>query len=257
VQLLGSDPSKLAEHAQQAAQLGAVGIDLNFGCPAKTVNKSRGGACLLTEPALLNAIASAVRKAVPTAIPVTAKIRLGYNSREGYVENAQALAAGGIAELFVHGRSKVDGYRPPAYWQAIGEIRQSLTIPVVANGEIWTPKDALQCMAESGCTDLMIGRGLLARPDLAIAIKHRLANEPYDFMSWQEMLPKVWQYHLNTVAHYGSKYVGNRLKQWLMYLQLSYPDAKEFFEQIKRLRCAEALSERYQKHLQVQPSEFF
>lgn len=247
VQLLGSDPERLAEHAARAAALGACGIDLNFGCPAKTVNKSRGGACLLTEPLLLNAIASAVRRAVPAHISVTAKIRLGFNAREGYIENAHALADGGIQELFVHARSKEDGYKPPAFWPLIGEITKQLTIPVIANGEIWTVNNALQCLNESNCRDLMIGRGLLARPDLAIAIKKHLEGQSYTFMSWEEILPLVWQYHLSTLESYDRKYAGNRLKQWLMYLKLSYPEANVFFEQVKRLRTAEDLAAAYQK----------
>ncbi|HEY7774333.1 MAG TPA: tRNA-dihydrouridine synthase [Marinagarivorans sp.] len=242
VQLLGSDPVNLAEHAQRLAALGAVGIDLNFGCPAKTVNKSRGGACLLQEPRLLNEIASAVRAAVPPCTPVTAKMRLGFNAREGYLDTAQALADGGISELFVHGRSKVDGYKPPAYWGAIGEIQQALHIPVIANGELWTPEDVTQCIRESGCTDIMLGRGLLATPDLALAVKQQRLGNDYQLLSWHAILPKVWQYHLSTLQSYDPKYAGNRLKQWLMYLQIRYPEAKTFFEAIKRLRTADDLA---------------
>ena len=248
VQLLGSDPANLAEHAQRLAELGAIGIDLNFGCPAKTVNKSRGGACLLQEPNLLHDIAHAVRTAVPKGIPVTAKMRLGFNAREGYIENAQALSSGGISELFVHGRSKVDGYKPPAYWGAIGEIQQALNIPVIANGEMWTPDDVAQCIAESGCQDVMIGRGLLATPDLALAVKQLHSEGTYTALSWQEVLPKVWQYHLSTLESYDPKYAGNRLKQWLMYLQRSYPEAQSFFEAIKRMRTADELEHAYKQY---------
>ena len=254
VQLLGSDPQNLAEHAARAADLGACGIDLNFGCPAKTVNKSRGGACLLTEPALLHDIANAVRRAVPDNIPVTAKIRLGFNGREGYIENAKALAEGGIAELFVHARSKVDGYKPPAYWPLIGEIADALTIPVIANGEIWTVENALQCLKESKCQDIMVGRGLLARPDLALAIKQHLAKMPYTFKTWDETLPTVWDYHLSTLETYDPKYAGNRLKQWLMYLKLTYPEAEPFFEQIKRLRKANELQAAYEHYQEARPN---
>jgi tRNA-dihydrouridine synthase C len=248
VQLLGSDPMNLADHAKRLAELGAIGIDLNFGCPAKTVNKSRGGACLLQEPNLLHDIASAVRAAVPQSTPVTAKMRLGFNAREGYIENAQALASGGINELFIHGRSKVDGYKPPAYWAAIGEVQQVLDIPVIANGEMWTPNDVEQCIAESGCQDIMLGRGLLATPDLALAIKEIRSGHVYTFMPWREVLPRVWQYHLLTLESYAPKYAGNRLKQWLMYLKLTYPEAHTFFEAIKRMRTADELAAAYHQY---------
>ena len=248
LQLLGSDPELLAAHAARAAELGAIGIDLNFGCPAKTVNKSRGGACLLQEPALLFDIAKAVRAAVPSNIPVTAKMRLGFHERRGYIENATALAEGGISELFVHGRSKADSYTPPAYWGPIGEIRQALSIPVIANGEIWTIEDALQCKEESGCTDLMLGRGLLATPDLALAIKSRLSNTEYEPWPWPKVLASVWQYHLATLESYDLRYAGNRLKQWLMYLQRSYSGAGQFFEMIKRERTPEGLEAKMQEY---------
>ena len=148
VQLLGSDSHALAANASRAAALGAPGIDLNFGCPAKTVNKHRGGACLLQEPATLFELVNAVRQATPSNVPVTAKMRLGYLAREGYVENALAIAEAGAQELVVHGRSKTDGYKPPAYWDAIGEIRAALDIPVVANGDIWDLEDFKRCRFE-------------------------------------------------------------------------------------------------------------
>ena len=251
VQLLGSHPQRLAEHAARLADLGAVGIDLNFGCPAKTVNKSRGGACLLREPELLHTIAHHVRQATPPHIPVTAKIRLGYEARMGYIENALALASGGVTELFVHGRSKEDGYKPPAYWQAIGEIRQQLAIPVIANGEIWSLNDALQCVDESGCEDLMLGRGLLAKPDLANEIKahfsQTVSSAPFKPLAWHDVLEQAWQYHLKTLENYDLKYCGNRLKQWFMYLKRQYPEANDFFETIKRLKEPKALEHAYLK----------
>jgi tRNA-dihydrouridine synthase C len=175
-------------------------------------------------------------------------MRLGYHAREGYLDNALALQGGGISELFVHGRSKEDGYKPPAYWGAIGEIQQGLHIPVIANGEIWTPDDALQCLQESGCKDIMIGRGLLARPDLARAIKAKIAGENYDYLSWQQLLPSIWQYHCQTLETYPAKYAGNRLKQWLMYLIRTYPEAQQLFDAIKREREAEAMAATYQQY---------
>lgn len=241
IQLLGSNPQMLAVNARKAAQLGAAGVDLNFGCPAKTVNKHRGGACLLQEPQLLHEIVSCVRQAVPAHIPVTAKIRLGYHRRENYVENALAIAAAGADELAVHARSKSDGYEPPAYWSCIGEIREALTIPVVANGEIWSVDDYFRCKEQSGCTHFMLGRGLLARPDLARAIKHAEQNTAAEPMAWSEIAAILYQFHLETLAIYPTKYCGNRLKQWLMYLQRQYPQAQLLFEQIKKTRCEQTI----------------
>ena len=236
VQLLGSDPDMMALNARKVAAMGAAAIDLNFGCPAKTVNRNRGGACLLQDTELLYRLVKAVRDAVPAATPVTAKIRLGYQSRSHYVENAQAIWAAGAQEIVVHARSKEDRYNPPAYWHCIDEIRQAVPIPIIANGEIWTLQDFLQCRQESGCRDIMLGRGLLARPDLARQIKAYLSGDHWLPIGWHQLLPLIYSYHQETVISYPAKYCGNRLKQWLMYLSRTYPEAVTLFEQIKRLR---------------------
>lgn len=234
VQLLGSDPTVLANNAKKAATEGAIGIDLNFGCPAKTVNRSRGGACLLDETRLLFDIVSAVREAVPSKIPVTAKIRLGYNDRLSYLDNAIAIEKAGADELFVHARSKADGYKPPAYWHLIANIRAKLSIPVIANGEIWTLDDYINCKTQSGCSDFMLGRGLLANPGLAKEIKAYETAKTVSPTPWAEVLGLLTHFFEETSQAYPAKYMGNRVKQWLHYLRLHYPEAGQLFEQIKR-----------------------
>ncbi|HEX4872415.1 MAG TPA: tRNA-dihydrouridine synthase family protein, partial [Nevskiaceae bacterium] len=158
LQLLGSDPACLADNAALAAALGAPVIDLNFGCPAKTVNRSRGGAILLREPELLERIVRAVRAAVPAAVPVTAKMRLGYEHTDLALDCARALESGGAAQLVVHARTKVQGYQPPAHWEWIARIREAVAVTVYANGEIWSVADWQRCRAVSGAADFMLGR---------------------------------------------------------------------------------------------------
>ncbi len=169
-QLLGSDPACLADNAAALAALGPDGIDLNFGCPAKVVNRHGGGASLLQDPPLLARIVEAVRRAVPAGLPVSAKMRLGYEDASRAVECAQALAGAGASELVVHARTKADGYRPPAYWECLPAIREAVAVPVIANGEIWTPTDADRCRRVTGCDGLMLGRGMVCDPGLALAI---------------------------------------------------------------------------------------
>ena len=137
VQLLGQSPEWLAENAVRAIELGSPGIDLNFGCPAKLVNQSKGGAVLLKEPDLIYRIIAAVRAAVPAEQPVTAKIRLGWDNPADCLTIADAVGAAGASELAVHGRTKEDGYRSETIkWEWIARIRERLSIPVIANGEI-------------------------------------------------------------------------------------------------------------------------
>lgn len=236
LQLLGGQPLAMADSARRAVRAGAQAIDLNFGCPAKTVNNSDGGARLLREPDRLYRIVKAVREAVPDPITVSAKIRLGYEERKGYLDTARAIADAGAGELVVHARSRADGYKPPAYWDCINEIREAIAIPVVANGEIWQLQDYLTCRQRSGCADVMLGRGLLARPDLALQIKAHLAGTDYRPMEWPEVLALLHHYYHISQPVYPNKYAGNRIKQWLVYLQRSYPEAVDFFETIKRER---------------------
>jgi tRNA-dihydrouridine synthase C len=234
VQLLGSKPEPMAINAQELVNYGAKAIDLNFGCPAKTVNAHEGGACLLRTPDRVYAIIKAVRDAVPREIPVTAKIRLGFEDRSSYMDNARAVEAAGADELTVHARSKVDGYKPPAYWHYIADIRAELKIPVVGNGEIWTVEDYLRCREQSAGADVMLGRGLLACPDLARQIKAHVQGEDYTPLTWAEICAMLYRYYALTTPLYCERNCGNRVKQWLMYLSRQYPQATVFFEAIKR-----------------------
>ncbi|HEX4510679.1 MAG TPA: tRNA-dihydrouridine synthase family protein [Burkholderiaceae bacterium] len=172
-QLLGSDPACMADNAAALAALRPEGIDLNFGCPAKVVNRHGGGSALLADPALLGRIVEAVRRAVPPHLPVSAKMRLGVEDASLAVECAQALAESGASELVVHARTRSDGYRPPAHWDRIPAIRAAVRVPVVANGEVWTVEDAERCRRVSGCDALMLGRGMVVDPGLARAIRLR------------------------------------------------------------------------------------
>ena len=160
IQLLGQYPQWLAENAARAVELGSYGVDLNCGCPSKLVNGSGGGATLLKDPELIYRGAKAMREAVPAHLPVTVKVRLGWDNSDRQFEIADAVQQAGASELAVHGRTKEQGYKAEHInWQAIGEIRQRLTIPVIANGEIWDWQSAQDCMAISGCDAVMIGRG--------------------------------------------------------------------------------------------------
>lgn len=231
VQLLGQEPNWLAENAARAVALGSPGIDLNFGCPAKTVNKSKGGAVLLRETEQLYKIVAAVRAAVPSQFPVTAKMRLGYENTDLALDNAKALAEAGATELTVHARTKVDGYRPPAYWPWIAKMRQVIAINVVANGEIWQPADAVLCREQSQSRDIMLGRGALAQPNLALRIKQGGSALP-----WPEVLALLMRYSEFEIAGDKGLYYSNRIKQWFSYLKLQYPEAELLFAQLRLLR---------------------
>jgi tRNA-dihydrouridine synthase C len=229
VQLLGSDLACLADNAQALAALQPAGIDLNFGCPAKTVNRHRGGAVLLQEPELVGQIVAAVRRAVPAHIPVSAKMRLGYEDDALAEDCAQAIESGGASDLVVHARTKRHGYKPPAYWDRIADIRACVKLPMVANGEIWSVQDARRCREVTGCQRLMIGRGLVSDPGLALAI----AADGAHALPWsgiRALMPVFWQ---SVCARVAARHRAGRLKQWLHYLRQTYPEAQAAFERLR------------------------
>jgi tRNA-dihydrouridine synthase C len=243
VQFLGNDANRLAQNAARAAELGAPAIDLNFGCPAKTVNRHRGGAVLLDEPDVIYALVKAVRDAVPGHIPVSAKMRLGYLDENHTLDNALAIEAAGASWLTVHARTKSDGYKPPAYWEKLPAIQQAIGIPVIANGEIWTLEQAQRCLEISGCKDLMLGRGAVTRPDLVNRVRH---NNDSQQLSWPELVQLQLDF-LDGATKTEQGLVG-RYKQWLGMLTRGYSEAELLWNDIKKIRDMDILRAALQQH---------
>ncbi|GIU53584.1 tRNA-dihydrouridine(16) synthase [Shewanella sp. KT0246] len=234
IQLLGQHPSVMAENAQRAVELGSQGVDANFGCPAKMVNRSNGGAVLLQYPDTIHDIVKAMRDAVPAEQPVTAKIRLGFEDKSLFMENALAVYEAGATELAIHARSKVDGYKPPAYWEYITEVRERLPIPVIANGEIWSAEDAKRCMEVTGCDNIMLGRGAMSLPNLAATIKDGVA--PY---TWSQTLSLLLSYTQKQLIGKKADYYPARVKQWFTYLNKQYPEADILFRELRVMKTTD------------------
>lgn len=237
VQLLGQHPECLAENAIRAIELGSHGIDLNCGCPSKTVNGSNGGAALLKQPELIYRATQALRQAVPSEFPVSVKVRLGWDDISQSFEIADAVEQGGATEITVHGRTKTDGYRADRInWKKIGKVRERLSIPVIANGEIWHWQDGQDCLSQTGCQDLMVGRGALNIPNLSHVLKSNAEKMP-----WRE-IQKILQKYAKVENEYDSSfYHVARIKQWLRYLNKEYDEANQEFDKIKTCQTAEDL----------------
>ncbi|WP_145482979.1 tRNA dihydrouridine(16) synthase DusC [Yersinia aldovae] len=238
IQLLGQHPGWLAENAVRAIELGSNGVDLNCGCPSKLVNGSGGGATLLKDPELIYRGAKAMREAVPAHLPVTVKIRLGWDSDVRQFEIADAVQQAGATELVVHGRTKEDGYKAECInWSAIGEIRNRLSIPVIANGEIWDWQSAQDCMAATGCDAVMVGRGALNIPNLSRVIKYNDTRMP-----WADVVKLLQKYsQLEKQGDTGLYHVA-RIKQWLGYLRKEYVEATELFTTIRTMKHSDDIS---------------
>ena len=165
IQLFGADPAHLAEAARAVIDWVAPDfIDLNFGCPVNKVVCKNGGSALLRDAPLLAAVAEAVVTAAGT-VPVTAKIRTGWDSRSvNAVEISRVLEASGIQRIAVHGRTKEQGYSGPADWEIIAEVAGSVSVPVIGNGDISNAQIALQRLHETRVAGLMIGRAAMNHP---------------------------------------------------------------------------------------------
>ncbi len=230
IQLLGGKVDPLVANAVRAQELGALGIDLNFGCPAKTVNRHDGGATLLKYTDRLFNIVKAVRDAVPKSTPVTAKIRLGFDDPSACIANAQAIEAAGADWLTVHCRTKTDGYKPPAYWEWITKIKAVSSIKIVTNGEIWTLEDFKKCEAVADTGHYMIGRGALRDPFLFKKIKDSTAVQKSTYFEIKALLPSFFN---SSSTYVSPQFAVARTKGWLKQLAFTAPEFNELFEDLK------------------------
>lgn len=244
VQLLGADPLLMGACAARLARLRPAGIDLNFGCPSPLVNRHGSGAALLDQPEQIYRITQAVMTGIGGQVPLTAKMRLGVRDASRALEVAQALAEGGAELLVVHARTREEGYRPPAHWSWIARITEGVKIPVVANGEIWTVADYQRCVAESACSDVMLGRGAVADPLLAERIRRADQGQVWLPVAadWERMLPLLGHFWRGVLGKVLPAHAPGRLKQWLNLLRRTFPQAETLHQQVRPLREVAAVT---------------
>lgn len=214
-QLMGSDIDLMADMAREIESRGAPRIDLNCGCPSNTVTGKGAGSSLLREPETLHHVAKAMVKAV--SIPVTIKMRSGYEDTSLFKENLLAAQETGIHFITLHPRTKVDGYGPPARWDLIAEAKSILKIPVVGNGDILTVDHALKMLRETNCDALMIGRGSIINPFIFHEIRAHFAGKTFK-SEWQDLVRYLNVYLSEIPEAMVIKGKVNKLKQLLGFL---------------------------------------
>ena len=240
VQLLGNHPQAMAANAVRAVELGSFGIDINFGCPSKTVNRSKGGAVLLKEPDTLYRVLRAVREAVPAQVMVSAKMRLGFDDTSLMLENASAIESAGAGELTVHARTRLQGYAPPAHWHELARIKEHITIPLIANGDICSVEDYHRCVAIAGTADVMLGRGAVRLPFLANQIRANSAPQA----QWANVAPLLQHFWQEIGMTMSPKDRVGRIKQWVNYLRQSHSEAETLWAAIRAEKDAQILDSR-------------
>jgi tRNA-dihydrouridine synthase C len=177
-QIMGQDSTLMAEMARELEIKGALRIDLNCGCPSNTVTGKGAGSSLLKHPSLMHEIAKAMVSAV--SIPVSLKMRSGYEDTSLFKENLMAAEESGVKFITLHPRTKVEGYGPPANWDLIAEAKSLLKIPLVGNGDILNVNDALKMLKHTNCDALMIGRGSIINPFIFHEIQAHFSKVSYN-----------------------------------------------------------------------------
>ncbi len=245
-QLLGSDSEMIYKNAQRAISLGAKVIDLNFGCPAKVVNNHNGGAALLKSPNEIYKIINKLKVSLPSNITISAKMRLGYETPNHSVDIAKGMNDAGIDWITVHCRTKLNGYKPPAFWEWIPKIKRGINVPIIVNGDIFTLNDYIECKKITENQNFMIGRGALYNPFIFHEIRNYentgIIEQLEPEILFTQLKKMIFNFYLKALENENSQYAISRTKQWLKFTLSSNKVCKYFlpiFETIKIINSSD------------------
>jgi len=243
IQIFGSDPDRMAAAATLVEERCRPDfIDLNSGCPVPKVVRRNGGAALLKNPKLFEQIVTAMAKAVKT--PLTVKLRSGWNTGEWVdVEFAKIAEASGAAAVFLHARSKTMLYSGTAVWERIALVKKAVTIPLIGNGDIRTPDDAVRMQRETGCDGLMVGRGSLGNPWIFRQIKQALAKTTIDEIGPAERHAAALRHIALVCERYGEKNAAKIMRKHVAWYLRGQHNATQFRDSIFRAKSTTELEQ--------------
>lgn len=247
VQLFGREPELMAEMAKRMDRPEIDFFDINMGCPVPKIVNNKEGSALMKEPQLVGEIVDRMVKAVPK--PISVKIRAGFEENQiNAVEIGKIIAANGASHLAIHGRTRQQYYSGTADWEIIGQVKQALDIPVIANGDVFCGQDYLDILARTGCDGVMIGRGAIGNPWIFEECRYAAAGRLAEYVrpTTEQILATVRQ-HLCDLVDYKGEYIAIReMRKHLSYYTRGIKNAAKLrkqFNQVTSLTAALRLLE--------------
>ena len=228
VQIFGAEPEIMAQAARIVADQGAALIDINMGCPVKKVIKAGAGAILMKDPERAAGIITAVKKAV--TVPVTVKIRSGWNRISiNAVDIARIAEDCGAAAIIIHARTYDQGFGGVADWSIIAQVKKAVGIPVIGNGDIWHPQDAIRMKEETFCDAVMVGRGSLGDPWIFKGIYQLFSGTAEDYLPTLSQRYEIINTHWKMEAQFsGNKIADKSFRKHLLWYTKGLPGSSRF-----------------------------
>ena len=232
VQLFGSNPPIMAEAARIVQDSGADVVDINFGCSVKKILKSNSGSALMKDPTLACRILDSVRKAI--SIPLTIKIRSGWEpSGKQAIEIARLAEGCGVDAIAVHPRTATQGFRGEANWSIISSVKRALTIPVIGNGDVTAPADALRMLAETACDGVMVGRAAIGNPMIFAGMLAAAKGRPPALPNDGQRILMMMAYLQDSVRYLGEKVACRMMRSRLCWFVKGMRNAGQFRNAIR------------------------
>jgi nifR3 family TIM-barrel protein len=247
-QVFGADPEIVAEASRIIANSGADLIDINMGCPVKKVIKTGSGAILMKDPDLVARIVNSVKKAVQ--IPVTVKIRSGWTRGSiNAVEIARITEDCGADAVTVHARTVDQGYSGLADWRVIAEVKKAVKIPVIGNGDIWQPQDAVKMLRETSCDAVMVGRGALGNPWIFKGIIQACSGQTENYLPSLDQRQKMIKNHWKMETEFlGAKLADKSFRKHLLWYTKGLDNSHKFRELAGKLKDDESIIDKLNEY---------